>query len=438
MSMCLERAPKWITGLEKLEVTLTKSLHDAQKAAHSESGCELLSRARAAGLGFGRALQHVVSGAVQAGSDQALTLEEELKEFAASAAGSTCGIGDCLSGKEAAQAAEEVWDSFGGIEGYITYLKEKVCISSADVPLTGGSSWYRLMEEIEVAMRLVHPTAKDLKELAACAVQAGGTGLHGHQRWDDVSAKLLLEIAYEPLRRRLRYVAARVAWALQQQKNAVATWMAEVESGPSSRLYSPLFAQHLQVLRSSVIARELIFNAFDNAANSVATTLLRNLEGTLSAMCLNPQISMRPATDPDADGVKKIREPSEVRDRVKAEMKRRSGPSGGGVPACLREKIFDPREAKQQLPTVEKELCRAFKVLANVLASQAFAFADTSLSALCRRNVDESMNAITFSPEQQTAMDAREAELQAIATTARERVERVKRCLISLKNARLS
>lgn len=435
MSMCLERAPKWITGLEKLETSLTKSLHESQKAAHSESGCELLSRARAAGLGFGRALQHVVGGSVAATSE-ALTLEEELVEFAAAAAGSTCGIGDCLTGKEAAQAAEEVWNSFGGIEGYIAYLKDEVGISSADVPLNGGSSWYRLMEEIEVAMRLVHPTAKDLKELAACAVQAGGTGLHGHQRWDDVSAKLLLEIAYEPLRRRIRYVAARVAWALQRLKNAVAQWMEDIETGPSSRLYSPLFAQHLQVLRSSVISRELIFAAFDNAANCVATTLLKNLEGTLSAMCLNPQISMRPSTDPDADGCKKIREPDQVRDRVKAEMKRRSGPSGGGVPACLREKIFDPREAKEQLPTVEKELCRAFKVLANVLASQAFAFADTSLSALCRRKVDESMNAITFSPEQQRAMDAREAELQAIATTARDRVQKVQKCLISLKNAR--
>jgi hypothetical protein len=435
--MCLERSPKWITGMEQLEARLTKSMRQAQHVAHNEGHCELLSRARAAGLSFGRALQHVVGG-TPCCTTGALTLEEELMDFAAAAASSTVGIGSCLTGKQAAEAVEEVWASFGGIEGYIKYLRENVNISSADVPLNGGSSWYRLMEEIEVAMRLVHPSAADLQELAICAVQAGGTGVRGHQRWDDVSAKLLLDIAYEPLRRRVRYVAARVNWALQQQKSAVAEWMAAVEEGPASRLYSPLFAEHLQVLRTSPIARDLVFKAFDQAATSVAETLLKNLEGTLSAMCLNPKIMLRPTTEPNSDCVKsKPSKADEVRARVKAEMKKRSGSSGGGLPGGLRDLTFDPREAKKQLPGVEQELCRAFKKLSEILANQAFAFADTSLSALCRRHVDEAMNAIQFSSEQQRALDSREAELQASATQARERVDRVRKCLISLKSARL-
>jgi hypothetical protein len=360
-------------------------------------------------------------------------------DFAAAAASSTCGVGQCLTGKEAATAAQEIWSSFNGIEGYIAYLRETVCISSADVPLNGGSSWYRLMEEIEVAMRLVHPSAKDLKELAICAVQCGGTGLHGHQRWDDVAAKLLLEIAYEPLRRRIRYVVARVNWALQQQKSAVAEWMAAVEEGPASRLYSPLFAQHLGVLRSSPIARDLVFTAFNKAAMSVATQLLKNLEGTLSAMCFNPKIMLRPSTTPTSKEVQSSKlSQSEVRKRVKDEMRRRSGSSGGGLPAELRDRTFDPREAKKELPNVEQELCRAFRLLASVLANQAFAFADTSLSGLCRRHIDEAMNAIQFSYEQQRALDAREGELQATATQARERLDKVHRCLVSLKHAHAS
>merc|ERR1719377_385298 len=108
------------------------------------------------------------------------------------------------------------------------------------------------------------------------------------------------------------------------------------------------------------------------------------------------------------------------------------------MPAGLRDRTFEPCEAKSELPRVERELCRAFKLLANILANQAFAFADTSLSALCRRHVDEAMNAIRFSPEQQRALDAREGELQAVATQARDRVDKVRRCLISLKSARAS
>merc|ERR1719183_2055618 len=148
---------------------------------------------------------------------------------------------------------------------------------------------------------------------------------------------------------------------------------------------------------------------------------------------------LRPSTEPDEDSKPlKPTRPELVRERVKAEMRKRSGSSGGGLPAGLRDRTFDPKEAKKQLPSVEQELCRAFKMLANILANQAFAFADTSLSALCRRHVDEAMNAIQFSPEQQRALDSREGELQAVATQARDRVDKVRRCLISLKSARAS
>jgi len=292
------------------------------------------------------------------------------------------------------------------------------------------------MEEIEVAMRLVTPSAQDFKELAIGVVQCGGTGVHGHQRWDDVAAKLLIDIAYGPLRRRIRYVVARVAWALQEQKSNVVEWMASVAESPSARMYSPLFAQHLQVVRSSSIARDLVFTAFNTATTNVAELLLKNLEGTLNAMCLNPRIMCRPSTEPDHTCVN-VKKPSaqDAKDRVKAEMKLRSQASGG-LPKNLRDRTFDARDANQELPGVQQDLCRAFKMLSAVLANQAFAFADTTLSALCRRHLDEAMNTITFSPEQRRALDAREGELQAVATKARDRVDRVRRCLISLKNAR--
>mmetsp|Transcript_52891 Transcript_52891/g.84034 ORF Transcript_52891/g.84034 Transcript_52891/m.84034 type:complete len:844 (+) Transcript_52891:68-2599(+) len=435
--MCLDRAPKWITGMEHLELRLGKAVKEAEDAAQKESMSELLCTARAVGLSFGRALQHVVGGTVCYGAG-ASTLEEELLEFAAAASQNSCGFGRFLSGQEAAEAADDLFKSFNGVEGYIVYLRENVGVSSAEVPLNGGSSWFRMMEEIEVAMRLVRPTEQDLQDLASCAIQAGGTGVHGHQRWDDVVAKLLLEIAFEPLRRRIRYIAARVAWALQQQKGAVAQWMESVEDGPGSRLYSPLFAQHLQVLRSSPITRDLVFGAFDKATENVAETLLGNLEGTLSAMCLNPKMMLRPATMPEEDNDKmKSRAKSYTRDRVKAEMRRRSGSSGGCVPVGLRDCTFEPNDAARNLPAVGNELCRAFKILAGILATQAFAFADTSLTVLCRRNVDEAMNCIQFSPEQQTALSAREAELHGLAQQARNNFGKVQRCLVTLRSARL-
>mmetsp|Transcript_114547 Transcript_114547/g.208368 ORF Transcript_114547/g.208368 Transcript_114547/m.208368 type:complete len:840 (-) Transcript_114547:134-2653(-) len=442
-ALCHERCPKWLAGLERLEMKLSRVQHETAEACQLEATSEILRRARAAGVSFGRALQHVVSGTPGCQSG-ALTLEEELEEFATAAAQHVCGTGG-LSGHSAAVAAEEVWSSFpDGRKGYIAYIKKEVGISSAEVPLNGGAAWQRLLEEIDVAMRLAQPPEEELRGLLLGAIQAGGTGIHGHQRWDDVASKLLLTIAFDPLLRRVRYVAARVAWALRQQKTAVADWMATLESGPSARIYSNIFSQHVAVLRSSPITRELVFGAFDKAAAEVADLLLKNLEGTLSAGCLNPQIMLRPHTEPELDpssqtaSVKMGRaggKDSKDRQRVKAEMRKRSGESGG-LPVQLRDRIFSAKDAEKALPHVEKELRRAFSKLQLILANQSYAFADTTLSALCRRHVDEAMNAIDFSPEQHQALSMREAELQSNAKQANERLETVRTCIAELRNAR--
>lgn len=445
VALCNERCPKWITGLERLEMKLSRAQHESAEALQLEATSEILRRARAAGVSFGRALQHVVCGTPGCLSG-ALTLEEELEEFAAAAAQGLCGTGS-LSGQAAALAAAEVWSSFpDGMKGYITYIKKEVGIASAEVPLNGGAAWQRLLEEIDVAMRLAQPPEEELCGLLLGAIQAGGTGIHGHQRWDDVASKLLLTIAFDPLLRRVRYVAARVAWALRQQKTAVADWMATLESGPSARLYSNIFSQHVAVLRSSPITRELVFGAFDKAAAEVADLLLKNLEGTLSAGCLNPQIMLRPHTEPELDPSSQTAscrtgrsggrgKDSKDRQRVKAEMRKRSGESGG-LPVQLRDRIFSAKDAEKALPHVEKELRRAFSKLQLILANQSYAFADTTLSALCRRHVDEAMNAMDFSPEQQQALSMREAEVQSNAKQALERLETVRTCITELRSAR--
>lgn len=436
-ALCAERVPQWLTGLGKLEKQLADSQHEAAEMAIQESTDGVLRRARSVGISFGRAFQHIIGGTPGCTAG-ALTLHEELIEFACAAANGQCGTGQWLSAQSATAAAADVWAPFGGVEGYSAYIQSNVHIPAADVPLNGGAAFNRMLEEIEVAMRLAHPPTEELAGLRLAAVQAGGTGVHGHQRWDDVSAKLLLGIAFEPLRRRIRYVAARVAWTLRQQKSAVAEWMATLEDGPTSRLYSPLFPQHLAVLRNSRIMRDLVFGAFDSAAARVAETLLKNLEGTLSAGCLNPQIMLRPQTQPDL----KPEEPkgksgsasSLSRQRVKDEMRKRSGKSGG-LPVQLQDRIFEPKEAAQALPYVELQLRKAFKVLANILANQAYAFSDTTLTSLTRRNLDEAMNALDFSPEQYRALALRQNELQNTAQHLDNKLVAIRRCVSSLRNA---
>jgi len=302
-----------------------------------------------------------------------------------------------------------------------------------------------------MAIRLAQPPKEQLEMLLLHAIQVGGTSVHGHQRWDDVTSKMLMPIAFEPLRRRIHYVAARVAWALREQKPAVAEWMATLGEGPNSRVYSPLFPQHLQVLRTSPITRELVFNAFDAAANNVAVQLLRSLESTLTAGCMHAELMLRPPTviemdPPGKDGdasasssavfdKTKEQRSSDAMARVKAEMKRRSGPNNA-LPKELRDRVFEPRDAPLAMPYVEQLLRHAFSVLTNQLAGQAFAFADTLLAALCRREIDETMNRIEFTPEQHTALTSRHEGFHTAAQKTLTQHSALQRCIAALRNAR--
>lgn len=277
--------------------------------------------------------------------------------------------------------------------------------------------------------------------------------MHGHQRWEDVASKLMLTIAFEPLLLRLRYVTARVIWLLRQQKLAVSEWMSFLAEGPGARISSPLFTQHLTAMRSSPVVRDLVYGAFDDAVGAVGEQLMKNLMGTLTAACINPEIMLRPRTDPDLDltaekeqkdsemngkesnGKDPALKRREARQRVTQEMRKRSGPSGG-LPAQLQDRIFDPKDVKSSAPLVIRKLHKAFGTLAGILATQAYAFADASLTTLSRREVDEAMNGIDFSPEQRRILEARHQELYDVAKEVDGRLESVKKCLSILRSAR--
>lgn len=465
--LCNERVPQWLQTLERLEARLARSQKEAREVEQKESSEEVLRRARSAGLSFGRALQHVVGGTPGCTAG-ALTLEEELVEFANAAAKGHCETGDCTTGlvassQDAGIAAADLFSHFDGAAGYAAYLTGEVRIPGADVPLNGGAAWQRLLCEVEVAMRLAHPAQEELAGLMLAAVRAGGTGVHGHQRWEEVASKLMLSVSFEPLRRRVRYVAARVIWVLKHQKATVSEWMSTLAEGPSSRFYSPLFTEHLDILRTYPIVRDLVFTAYDKAAADVGEQVLKNLEGTLVAACINPDIMLRPSTEPCLEppsaatcestpttssggnaggGLLGQRRPNQKnkpshadsRHRVALEIKKRSG-CDGGLPLQLRDRVFEPAEAVQTMPFVEAKLRRAFAVLARILANQSFAFADTSMAYLCQRRVDEAMTAIDFSPDQKKAIQSRHEELDKLAQQVEQRLNGVRRCIAALRSA---
>merc|ERR1719419_1943574 len=121
------------------------------------------------------------------------------------------------------------------------------------------------------------------------------------------------------------------------------------------------------------MVRDLVFAAYNDAVSTVGEAVLKSLEGTLMAACINPTVMLRPSTEPSLDPRKapspkpassKADRAAAARARVSDEMRTRSGPSGG-LPVQLSDRVFDPNEAVKTLPFVEVKLRHAFGMLAN-------------------------------------------------------------------------
>merc|ERR1712137_68791 len=193
----------------------------------------------------------------------------------------------------------------------------------------------------------------------------------------------------------------------------------------------------LALLRANTFTRELVFGAFDQACSLVSEELLKNLEGTLLAGSMNPKVMLRPQTKTDLNPAAMSTTPKTQRScgsrhRVANEIKQRVGPSGD-LPKDLRDRMFEAKEAAVALPYVELELRKAFHVLAGVLANQAFAFSDTTLCQLSRRQIDEAMSSMQFSPEQQEALSSRNEEMRAAVNKVGTRLEAIRRCKDALR-----
>jgi len=134
--------------------------------------------------------------------------------------------------------------------------------------------------------------------------------------------------------------------------------------------------------------------------------------------------------------VAKAERAAEARARVAQEMRKRENVVAGetGLPAQLLDRVFEPSDCTQLLPFVEVKLRNAFNVLAGILSNQAFAFSDTSLANLCRREVDEAMNKMQGSPQQKAALDAKHKELDSMANEVEQRLAKLRRCCTTLRS----
>lgn len=498
-----ERLPRWLADLDRLERRLGRECQanrDLEKQGRPE---EVLRLCRQAGSAFSRAIQQVMEGTPSgaAAMEGALTLEEELAEFAHDAAEGRCGLagagtvhGQGVSAGEAAQAAADLWEAFGDVRGYAAYLEKNIHVAGADVPLSGGAAWHRLMAELEVAMRLVHLKPEQLEGLDGMALQLQGARVLGGQGWEDMAQKLMHCLALGPLQRRARYVVTRVAWALRRQKVAAGAWLRTMGKGSVGWLYSSSSVpQHWQLLESNPQVRDLVYGAVDSAAAAATAPLLAFFEAAICSGCQSPQLLLRPRTQCElqlfasgacetapktSDEAEDVEQPSVARpaetekeecaegvepgssarspeaearpspESVEAKKDSEGLEQGSGTRSRVLAEIRGRFAAAPRLPAdgpsvpgesdvrLRAVLGRSFRVLRSALVGHVLSFAGTALAAFTNRGLDEAIGAMGLQPRDRRALESGHRRVEAVASRTEERLDAVQRWNRLLRDAR--
>jgi len=208
----------------------------------------ILHTIRSAGQSFAHALNHVMNGLVINQTNR-LTLEQELGMFSNFVS---------VHGEDDHFEILPTRD-FKDLNDYVAYLREDARIPAFDLPLNGGAQYTRLKHECEVYFRFseicVEVSKRDV-------LQARGISI-GQVSWQDVVLKLLTNEGQPQVRRKVNYVAKRIEWFFQLQKECVIDFMDSIKGSPDEHLYSQLFARRVQLIKENQLARDLLFSKYD-------------------------------------------------------------------------------------------------------------------------------------------------------------------------------
>ena len=204
---------------------------------------------RSAGQSFAHALNHVMNGVV-INQTHRMTLEEELRMFE-----HVCTI----------HGEDELFDilptpDFRNLDDYIQYLRDEAHVPAFDLPLNGGAQYTRLKHECEVYFRFSEICVEISKR---DVLQARGISI-GQVSWQDVVLKLLANEGQPQVRRKINYVAKRIEWFFQMQKDCVIEFMDSIKGSPDEHLYSQLFPRRVQLIKENQLARDLLFQKYDS------------------------------------------------------------------------------------------------------------------------------------------------------------------------------
>jgi GTP-binding protein EngB required for normal cell division len=433
-----------LTKLEELRGEW-KVKHDVAVQEYTDTNPDCITHTiRSAGQSFAHALNHVMNGVVINQTNR-LTMEEELRMFE-----NVCDIHghddfDILPTPD-----------FRNLDDYIQYLREEAHVPAFDLPLNGGAQYTRLKHECEVYFRFseicVEVSKRDV-------LQARGISI-GQVSWQDVVLKLLANEGQPQVRRKINYVARRIEWFFQMQKECVIEFMDTIKGSPDEHLYSQLFPRRVQLIKENQLARDLLFQKYDSYLDQQRSLFVELFNNTLQSTFQFPWALIKasswsyaeldkyvanPNEDDDEEPDEEKENPNEdpfadmtlpcfedTKARIPLELSQRSN-----VEKLLQDMVneipIDNNSINEAVEKVQALMITVFRAIRNLICDQMELFADSFFHLPMNRHLESAMMDVKLSDNELAKFEGLRSLREGDVRLSGEMLENVEWCIDAIK-----
>ena len=396
---------------------------------------------RSAGQSFAHALNHVMNGVVINRTNR-MTMEEELRMFE-----HVCTI----NGEDSEFDVLPTPD-FRDLSDYIEYLREEAHVPAFDLPLNGGAQYTRLKHECEVYFRFseicVEVSKRDV-------LQARGISI-GQVSWQDVVLKLLANEGQPQVRRKINYVARRIEWFFQMQKDCVVEFMDSIKGSPDEHLYSQLFPRRVQLIKENQLARDLMFRKYDSFLSSQRCLFIELFNNTLQSTFQFPWALIKASSwsyaeldkfvankdgNPE-DGEEEVDEDpfadmslpcfEDTKARIPLELSQRSN-----VERLLQDMVneipIDNGSVDEAVEKVQALMITVFRAIRNLICDQMELFADSFFHLPMLRHLESAMMDVELASTEMAKFEGLRAGREQDLHESEEMLANVEWCIDAIK-----
>jgi hypothetical protein len=396
---------------------------------------------RSAGQSFAHALGHVMNGVVINQTNR-LTMEEELRMFE-----HVCTINGEDSDFDILPTPD-----FRDLDDYIDYLRNDAHLPAFDLPLNGGAQYTRLKHECEVYFRFseicVEVSKRDV-------LQARGISI-GQVSWQDVVLKLLANEGQPQVRRKVNYVARRIAWFFEMQKDCVLEFMDSIKGSPDEHLYSQLFPRRVQLIKENQLARDLLFRKYDSFLSSQRELFIELFNNTLQSTFQFPWALIKASSwsyadldkfvghdTQEGDDEEEQEEPDpfadmslpcfeDTKSRIPVELSQRSN-----VERLLQDMVneipIDNNSVDEAVEKVQALMITVFRAIRNLICDQMELFADSFFHLPMLRHLESAMMDVELSENEMAKFEGLRSVREQDVHVSGEMLNNVEWCIEAIK-----